>query len=156
MIRKFDDHPEVPQEILEEKDHLGLAEKELLDGAAQHRAKAREYHRRADDLERKAKMLRESSSAETPSGPAKIADWANTTPADAMKEYFLQFATGQHVKISQIVKDLERGGCKVAGKLRPKGDKSPQAAAERKIVQIASHNKDLYGLNREVREVWKV
>lgn len=133
---------------------IAEAEKRLLMGAAEHRAKAEEYNRKADDLERRARQLRQPNSSNPAPTHARIGNWVNTDRATAMHEFMRQFPIGYRVQISAVAQALVEGGCDISGKLRP-GATNPQKEAERNLFITAGQNKDKYKYDTGTREVWR-
>lgn len=132
------------------------AEKRLLMGAAELRAKSQQFAREAEDLERRAKSLRKSFPApeQFVTGSPRVSDWSKVDRATAMHEYMRQFPIGHRVKIADVVAALTQGGCDVAGKFRP-DQKDYQKEAERNLFITASRNDDIYEYSTQTREIWR-
>jgi hypothetical protein len=144
------------------QDAVEMAATKLEQDARKAQEEGQLWERQAQELYRRARNLRmdvqqTGNTNGVNGGMATVDDWSNTEPADAMHDYMRQFPIGYRVKVSQIVTDLERGGCKVAGKLRAKSDKTPQVAAERRLFQTAAQNERMYDYDsEETREIWRI
>jgi hypothetical protein len=132
---------------------VNIAHANLEASAKEAREKAAFWVRQADELDRKAALLRAHMSQEPLS--ARISDWSKVDRATAMHEYMRQFPKGKKVRISEVVAALTKGGCDVAGKFRP-GSNDYEKEAQRNLFISASRNAPTYGYDKKTREIWRV
>lgn len=136
-----------------------IALQNLEEAALEARQEAEKWMQEAQLLEDRAHLLR-SNTGSKPTLDGKftpvINNWRNVKPAVALKEYMRQFPVGHKILVTEIVKDLERGGCVIYNKVRP-GKVTPQIEKERNLFIAVTRNKEvIMGSPKTTREIWRI